>query len=341
MKYEIGDKIIVLHSEEEGIVREIINEKMVMIEVRGVRFPAYMDQIDFPYFKMFSQKKAPPEKKKIYVDHIRQEKTSLKKQKVKDGVFLNFIPVFDKDVFEDDVVEKLKIILVNQNEESYNFNYNLNFGGESNFQLKATVAGITDFYLHDVSFEDMNDAPKFEFEFSLTEPDKKKALYYESGLKVKARQLFKKIEEIQLKGEPSFSYELFVTYPDKVEEEKVDLSKLGNNGYRIYDAAKLKQNLPPARSVIDLHIEKLTDSPNALSAFEMIELQLDTFEKYYELSVVHNQPTLIVIHGIGEGKLRNEIHEKLRLKNEVKSFVNQFHPLYGYGATEIYFNTKK
>ena len=341
MKYEIGDKIIVLHSDEEGVVREIINEKMVMIEVRGVRFPAYMDQIDFPYFKMFTQKKAAPEKKKIYVDHIRQEKSVLKKQKVKDGVFLSFIPVFDKDVFEDDVVEKLKVILVNQNEEPYTFSYNLNFAGESNFQLKGTVAAITDFYLHDVSFEDMNDAPRFEFEFSLANPDRKKAPYYESVFKLKAKQLFKKIEDTQLKGEPSFSYELFVTYPEKVEEEKVDLSRLGSSGYRIYDAGKMKQHLPPARSVVDLHIEKLTDNPKALTSYEIIQLQLSTFEKYYELSVLHNQSTLIVIHGIGEGKLRNEIHEILRLKNEVKSFVNQFHPLYGYGATEIYFKTKK
>ena len=40
MKYEIGDKIIVLHSDEEGKVIDIINDKMVMIEVRGVKFPA-------------------------------------------------------------------------------------------------------------------------------------------------------------------------------------------------------------------------------------------------------------------------------------------------------------
>jgi hypothetical protein len=336
MKYEIGDKIIVLHSDEEGKVIDIINDKMVMIEVRGVKFPAYMDQIDFPYFKMFTQKKPPVEKKKIYVDHIKQEKNNVKR-KVKDGVFISFIPVFDKDVFEDEVVEKLKVILVNQNEEPYHFSYNLFFGGENNFQLKGTVGGISDFYLHDVSFEDMNDAPKFEFEFSLVNEDKKKAPYVEASLKLKAKQLFKKIEEIQGKNEPSFSYELFVHYPQKAETETVDLSRLGNAGYRIYDAAKVRSNLPPARSVIDLHIEKLTDSWQELSNFEILNLQLDTFEKYYELSVAHRQPTLVVIHGIGEGKLRDEIHEKLRLKKEVKSFVNQFHPLYGYGATEIYF----
>src|SRR6476661_2380912 len=111
MKYEIGDKIIVLHSDEEGKVVDIINDKMVMIEVRGVKFPAYMDQIDFPYFKMFTQKKQVTPKK-IYVDNIKKEKKAVNR-KVKDGVFLNFIPVFDKDVFDDDVVEKLKVILVN------------------------------------------------------------------------------------------------------------------------------------------------------------------------------------------------------------------------------------
>jgi len=335
MKYEIGDKIIVLHSEEEGHVVELINDKMVMIEVGGVRFPAYMDQIDFPYFKMFTQKK-PVEKKKIHVEDVRKEKGMVKK-KVKDGVFLSFIPVFDKDVFDDEVVERLKIYLVNQNEESYNFSYNLLLSGEHNFQLKNTINSLSDFYLHDVGFEDMSDNPKFEFEFSLLNPDKKKAPYYEASLKLKAKQLFKKIEEIQIKNEPSFTYDLFSTYPDKTEEEKVDLSKIPNAGNRIYDASKTREHLLPARSVIDLHIEKLTESWKNLSNFEILTMQLDNFEKYFELSVIHHQPGLVVIHGVGEGRLRDEIHERLRLKKEVKSFVNQFHPLYGYGATEIFF----
>ncbi len=335
MKYEVGDKILVLQTDEDGVVVEIMNEKMVMIEVRGVRFPAYMDQIDFPYFKMFSKKKV-VEKKKIYVDDVKREKKTVKK-KTGDGVFLNFIPVFDKDVFDDDLVEKLKIYLVNQNEEAYNFTYDLVFDGESSFNLKNKVDGLSEFYLHDVSFDDMGEAPKFEFEFSLANPDKKKVAFNEVFFKLRGKQLFKKIEETQLKNEASFSYELFTHYPEKLNDDKVDLSSLGNAGFRIFDAGKIRENLPPARSVIDLHIEKLTDKPASLTNFEMLTLQVNTFEKYYELAVAHKQPTFIVIHGVGEGVLRNEIHEILRLKKEVKSFVNQFNPLYGYGATEIYF----
>lgn len=336
MKYEIGDKIIVLLTDEEGIVTEIMNEKMVMIEVRGVRFPAYNDQIDFPYFKMFTQKKV-VEKKKIHVDQVKKEKP-LPKKKTGEGVWLNFIPVFDKDIFEDDVVEKLKIYIINQNEEEYKFHYNLVFSGESHFELKNSVRGLSDFYLHDVAFEDLSDSPRFDFEFSLVNEQKKKAPYFESSLKLKGKQLFKKIEELKAKNEASFSYELFKEYPDKVEEEKVDLSKLGNAGFRIYDAAALRENLPPARSVIDLHIDKLTDNWKQMSNFDILTMQLNTFEKYYDLSVAHRQNELVIIHGIGEGRLRDEIHERLRHKSNVKSFVNQYNQLYGYGATEIFFS---
>ena len=338
MKFQAGDDILVLLTNEEGKVLEIMNEKMVLVEVKGVKFPIYTDQIDFPYFKMFSEKfKA--EKKKVYIDQVQKEKAR-PKTKEGNGVTLSFIPVFDKDIFDDDIVEKFKLYLINQNETAYTFTYNLMIGGDSDFQLKNTVEPLSDFYLHDVKFEDLSDSPRFEFEFALKEPDKKKAPYFETSLKLKAKQLFKKIEEIQLKNEPSFSYLLLENYPDKTDEEKVDLSSLGNAGYRVYDAGKIKQNLEPARTVVDLHIEKLTDSWKHLTNFEILTMQLKAFEKYYELAVAHYQSSLIIIHGVGVGKLRDEIHDILRLKREVKSFINQYNQLYGYGATEIYFEYK-
>jgi len=338
MKYQIGDKIIVLLTNEEGKVVEIINEKMVMIEIKGVHFPAYMDQIDFPYFKMFTEKKTIPPKKN-YIDNIKTEKNTPQQEVQKDeGVIISFLPIFDKDVFDDDVVEKLKIHLINQSNVGYNFIYDLMINGESSFQIKNTLQPSSDFYLHDVKFENLSDSPRFNFEFSLIKEDKKKALFYETSLKLKAKQLFKKIEEIKLKNEPTFSYLLLENYPDRVDEEKVDLSKLNNAGYRVYDATRVTENLPPARTVVDLHIEKLTGDWKHLSNFEILTLQLKTFEKYYDLSIAHKQPSLIIIHGVGTGKLRDEIHGILKLKNEVKSFVNQYNALYGYGATEIFFN---
>src|SRR5450432_3409487 len=63
MKFEIGDKVTVLHSNEEAEVVEMINDKMVLVDVRGVKFPAYIDQLDFPYFKRFLKRRIPRKKK--------------------------------------------------------------------------------------------------------------------------------------------------------------------------------------------------------------------------------------------------------------------------------------
>jgi hypothetical protein len=340
MKFQIGDRVLILHSNEEGEVIDIINNKMVMVDVRGVKFPAYIDQLDFPYFKNFSENKLFPKKKdKKYIDDLKKEKNI---QRVADGVWITFLPVMEMDEFGDEVVEELKIHLINRTDMAYKFIYKLNYFGKTGFELKNEVLPFQDFYLHDIPFEDLNDSPTFDFEFSLLPPiaigaQKGKADHYEASLRLKPKQLFTKIEEIRLKGEATFSHRLFETYPDTMSDDKFELGNLAAKSYKVYDLAKAKQHLEPPRSVVDLHIEKITDDWNGLSNHDIVSLQLKTFEKYYDLAVAHLQPSLIVIHGVGTGKLREEIHEQLKHRKEVKTFVNQYHPAFGYGATEIFF----
>ncbi|OQP61518.1 hypothetical protein A3860_31835 [Niastella vici] len=341
MKFEVGDKVVVNQTNEEGEVIDIINEKMVMVEVRGVKFPAYVDQLDFPYFKRFTEKKLfPPKKEKQFIDDVPREKKKIT-QRVVDGVWLTYIPVMVNDEFGDDIVTELKVHLANRTEHGYLFTYKLNYAGETNFELmNLQIHPFEDIYLHDVPFENLNDSPVFNFEFSLLTPNKHKADYYEASLKLKPKQVFTRIEEVRRKGEATFSYKLFDEYPGRPYEDKpsgLDLSSLSKAGFKIYDASKVRQNLEAAKSEVDLHIEKLTPDWESMSNLEILTLQLKTFEKYFDLAIAHRLPWLIVIHGVGSGKLRDEIHEELRLRKEVKSFTNRYHPAYGYGATEIYF----
>ncbi|MEI9809148.1 MAG: hypothetical protein WDO16_15510 [Bacteroidota bacterium] len=190
MKFQIGDTVLVLHSNEEGEVIDIINEKMVLVDVRGVKFPAYIDQLDFPYFKRFSEKKMFPAKKdKKYVDDVRKEKPS-NTTRVADGAWLTFLPVFQTDEFGDEVVEELKVHLVNRTEAVYHFIYKLTYSGKPEFELKNVINPFEDFYLHDVDFDDLNDSPVFEFEFSLPKPDKNKAELLRILFKVKSQTAF-------------------------------------------------------------------------------------------------------------------------------------------------------
>ncbi|HEX8462062.1 MAG TPA: hypothetical protein VF623_11550, partial [Segetibacter sp.] len=114
MKYEVGDQIIVVHSNDEGKVIEIMNDKMVMIEVKGVKFPAYMDQIDFPYFKRFTEScQAAKKKEKVYVDQVSKEKRR-DEVKVEDGIWLTLFPKFETDMFGDDIVDRFKVYVINR-----------------------------------------------------------------------------------------------------------------------------------------------------------------------------------------------------------------------------------
>jgi hypothetical protein len=337
MKFEIGDKVTVLHSNEEAEVVEMINDKMVMVEVRGVKFPAYIDQLDFPYFKRFTEKnKQARKKEKIFVDQLPIDKTQGKVNPL-DGCWLRILPVSDTDEFGDEVVESLKIYLVNHTNRGLHFTYSLHYSGKPDFELSNEIPASKDFYLHDIPFENLNDAPVFEFDFSLMQPEKTKAPHYETSLKLRAKQVFTRIDEIRKKGDASFAYKLFEQYPEKaVEEDKPEYSGSGKKGDKIYDAKQSRQHLEPAKYEVDLHIEKLTPEWRNLSNFEILTIQLNTFEKYLDLALAHHQHNLIVIHGVGTGKLKDEIHEILKARREVRSFINQYDPRYGYGATEIF-----
>ncbi len=341
MKYQPNDDIIILHTKEEGKVIEIINNKMLLVEVRGVRFPVYNDQVDFPYFSRFTKKNnersSTPQKK--YVDDVPKERTISQTQKREQGVLLSLIPKFTLDDFNDEVVELFKLYLINNNLVGYQFKYTQAFFGEDDFELKGEILMRKDFYLHDIKFSDFNDNPSFVFNFSLITADKTKADYFEASIKLKPKQLFQRIEEMKQKNEPTITFKLFDIYPDKLVEDKPELSHNLLHKNKIYEAEKVRQHLEPARSVIDLHIEKLTDDWQRLSNFEILTMQLHEFEKWYDLALAHHQLQLTVIHGIGTGKLRDEIHDALKIKKDVRTFVNQYHPRYGYGATEVYFNS--
>jgi hypothetical protein len=342
MKYEVGDEILVLHTQEEGKVIEILNDKMVLIEVRGVRFPAYTDQLDFPYFYRFSKKKttqaaAKTTTPKTYIDTIPKETAKPVTQKVEEGVWLSFLPQFSTNEFDEEIVQLFKIHVLNTTPHAFQFVYNLYCSGQLEFTLKNQLLPGQDFYVHDVPFALLSNNPNFDWQFSLLTPQKGKAAEVRKQIKLKGKQVFKLIEELKQNNVPTINYVLFNRYPDAAIEEKFEVSSLISKGFKVYEAKKFREHLPPPRSVVDLHMEKLMDNWKQLDNYEILQTQLTEFEKWYELSVQHMQPSLTIIHGVGSGRLRDEIHELLKLRKNVKYFTNQYHPQYGYGATEIHF----
>ncbi|NDC78621.1 MAG: hypothetical protein EBZ67_12225 [Chitinophagia bacterium] len=334
MKYQVGDRIVLLHSGEEGMIMDFINREMVLVDVQGVTFPVFMDQIDFPYFHDFTRKKEvqkPVMQPKRKIEDIRPEKKPPPAAREL-GIQLSFLPVFDKDVFDDDVVSYFRISLINGLRDTLNFTYRLFLSGEKSFELSNELRPGADFYLHDIPLEDMNGSPRLSFSLSLPNPGRDRASAIEVQHRVKAKQLFEDMDEMRRSNRAHFTYTLLKDWPPPEKETPIYPGSPG--GER--PGPGIRKPAQPPQTVVDLHIEKLIQEWKSLPNHEILAIQLAAFEKAYEAIIDHRQPMLTVIHGVGKGVLRDEIHERLRSKREVSSFVNQYHPLFGYGATEIH-----
>tara|TARA_B100001758_G_scaffold247942_1_gene268829 strand:+ start:37495 stop:38001 length:507 start_codon:yes stop_codon:yes gene_type:complete len=80
---------------------------------------------------------------------------------------------------------------------------------------------------------------------------------------------------------------------------------------------------------VDLHIELLTTDYHNMSNIEIVQLQLDVCEKNIHKALHSNFTSLQIIHGIGEGTLRKEVHNILR-EYKLRFYLSQ-----DGGATEV------
>ncbi|RYE24066.1 MAG: DNA mismatch repair protein MutS, partial [Sphingobacteriaceae bacterium] len=87
---------------------------------------------------------------------------------------------------------------------------------------------------------------------------------------------------------------------------------------------------------IDLHIEKLREDYQFLSSSDIIKTQLDRFQKTLDAAIVHQLPSVVFIHGVGNGILRHEIHKIVSKHPQVKTFTDARKEKFGYGATEVF-----
>jgi hypothetical protein len=138
--------------------------------------------------------------------------------------------------------------------------------------------------------------------------------------------------------------------PEVLNEKAVAVADIGQEGWEFVLEEKalpviVEPNDPPAApksllfgpDVIDLHIEKLVPSVMGIDSASMLKIQLEHFEKQLSNAQLSKVKSLVFIHGTGSGKLRKELHGKLRDFRFVKSF-EQADPLrYGNGATIVYF----
>lgn len=331
MKFSIGDKILLKRSGEEGSVVRVINKEMVEVEVAGTLFPVYLDDIEHPYLKWFTAKTPQKQQKPSHAE-FRTEKPAERKQRLATGVYLSFVPVF-RTVDMEERVDFLKVWLLNELGVDISFDYDARVDQLSLFSLKGSLHSFGNLYLHNLDFEAMNDQPRFHWQISSGSGTK--ATEANGTLRIKPVKLFEHINEILSGKDSSFSYLLAKDLTPLAVQKKVD-DLLPPPPETVAARRARVATVAPGLEV-DLHIEQLIGNTRGLTNSDIIDIQLRALQRALDTAMSHRQELLIVIHGLGKGTLREEVHKVLKQTKEVGRFKNEWSGKYGFGATEVWF----
>ncbi len=96
------------------------------------------------------------------------------------------------------------------------------------------------------------------------------------------------------------------------------------------------KSINKSRSIneIDLHIHEIIDSERNLTNFEKLQLQISTLDNFVRKMVKKRIKSFVVIHGVGEGVLKEEVLSYFRSKRGFFCSSADYRN-YGKGATKV------
>lgn len=333
MKFSVGDPVYIKSNQEEGQIIEFISIDMVSVRVGKSEYHVYLDDLEHPYLRWFLDKSS-TKKQVQYVDQLHPEKKSGYIQTLPTGVYLVFFPTYVNDGF-DEQVERIKIYLYNETLHSFRVNYACRIKQQLQFEIDTQLPFQQQFYLHDLTFDEAALSPIFQLRL-VDQQDER--LDNELQLSLKPKKLFEYLSAIRYENRPFFHMILFDKPSMKAREEvkvkhqiPIKKSQKEKSHFDFEDALK------KSKYEIDLHIEKLVADFKGMSNSVILQIQLKECQSALDLAYATHQNSIVLIHGVGKGKLRDEIHLLLNQTNFVASYVYDYDVRYGYGATKVFF----
>lgn len=330
----IGDKVRLIHSKEEGIITRFLKDNVVEVEIEaGFKLPvlkrelAVVSKTENQFFK---PTQAPAQ------NEVAKQKEIKPVIKADKGVFLAFFPINDKSV---------SIYLINNSDWNLPFSLTLDTGrihiGLMGGILKAKGAQKSGL---DLSIKNIEEWGSFTFQ----------GLYYSDGPFDERASLTKKMRvrtntwAEHKKKAPLLEREMYLYQMDSDEKELVEEKHIEQDKKLVIDIEKLKEGMMEQKQVevlpksyekpaqlVDLHIEELTKNHASMSNAQMLDLQISTFLNKFELAIASGMDEITFIHGVGNGVLRQEIQRKLSGNKNVAWFEDAQKEKFGYGATKI------
>ena len=117
-------------------------------------------------------------------------------------------------------------------------------------------------------------------------------------------------------------------YQPKTKEEKDRNKKIARL------VTEKEQAVKQAVYELDLHIEELLEHTRGWSNTEILQYQMNQCRSFIDEARKKKYLKVVLIHGVGEGVLRSEIHRWLDTLPYV-AYSDAPYRTYGYGATEV------
>ena len=142
-----------------------------------------------------------------------------------------------------------------------------------------------------------------------------KVLFKKDDLKGEIIQI-NSLYKVTVLTDDGFEMNISINDLVKVEagtDKATSYGEIGDSEDKISKSLKSKkQEKSQTILKVDLHIELLTDNFQYMDNFEIVQIQLDLCQEKIEKALNSNYQKIIIVHGIGTGVLKTEIHKLLQ-----------------------------
>lgn len=323
MKFSLGDAVWLRQTQEEGTLTAILSTTIYEVEVDGVRFPVFADQLEHPYLRRFRKSgvlRRPAEELPLPAPEKK------KAPRLPQGCYLSFVPVYGEQAAQEEIAA-VKVHLVNELPDTVRFEYDLRTAARvSVFALSGTIPEYSNLYLHTISWELMAAQPRFGWKLQPT-CEGRVGPQQEGIVSLRARQLVRRVAVLAESGSPTFS-ELLVDH--FIEEGPLPLPQM--------QGRVMPESIPslrPFSGIIDLHASALLpDAADYLPA-EIFRMQIESLHTFMQEAIVQGAKELLIIHGVGNGLLRRAVADIVQTYRQTSRISHEWHPRYGFGATAV------
>ncbi|OFY85539.1 MAG: hypothetical protein A3F72_10230 [Bacteroidetes bacterium RIFCSPLOWO2_12_FULL_35_15] len=344
MNFKIGDKVRFLNEKGEGEVSKIINKTTVGITIEeGFEIPFLVSDLILIDTGIQEETKATLNKKSISLSTSIPSEIKIKSttdNPEEDGIYIAFSPEKVKDIAHSD----FNVWLINHTTYKILFSYSILQNGNYTTIESGELAPLGSMLIETIDRKVLDEYSVFKIDaIYFNEEEHEYQLPISEVIKLKPIKLYKDnaFVENSFISEKALIINVSRLYDFEAENEpapKADLSKILFQKQNYSGAPKKSKphsnNNPANELEIDLHIEELLDNYSGMSNAEIIQIQLKHFQKFLDKAINGHYRKLVVIHGVGNGRLKQEVRTILSSYNNLR-FYDGSYSKYGFGATEV------